>query len=138
MLDEPVDIPDAGVQRNGLLMEVAKQIIAGVWQTQELPGTQLAVTVNHETPWQLALGCGQLVFSFFDLDSKETDAKGRNGAALFCSQATFEGKQGASNREATLRRAVLRLHLSSAESDTPDTVRIGWLIARQPPPARPS
>ncbi len=134
MLEEPVDIPDAGVERKGLLMEVGKQIIAAVWQTHELPGTQLAVTVNLETSWQLALGCGQVVFIFFDLDSKETDAKGRNGATLFCSLATFDGQHGASNREVTLRREVLRLHLRSADSETPDTVRIGWLIVRRSTP----
>jgi len=131
MLAEPVDVPDTAVERKGALMEVGKQIIAGVWQGQGLPGTQLAVTVNLEMSWRLALGCGQVVFILFDLDSKETDETGRNGEALFCSLATFEGQYGASNSEVTLRRGVLRLQLKSSTAETSEALRIGWLIVRQ-------
>jgi hypothetical protein len=132
MIDYPIDVAGPAFAREGFLPEVARQVVAGLWQSQGLPRQLVHLEVDLNLPWRLALRHKGLGFLFINLESVETDADGRGALALFCALATFEGEGGPSNKQVTLFRGVLRVPVQSAVPGNEEKVRVGWVVRPLP------
>jgi hypothetical protein len=132
MIENPIDVPGPAFEREGFLVEVSRQVVAGVWQSQGLPRQQVAMTIELNQPWHLILCHRGLGFNFVNLEFTEARRHGVTGEFLFCSVATFEGEWGQSNRETILSRHVLRVPVKSAEPGKEEKIRVGWIMAQLP------
>lgn len=130
MIDNLMDVPGPAFAPEGLLMEVSRQVVAGLWQSQGLPRQQLALDVDLDLPWRLVLRHMRLGFTFINFESLDTDADGLGALPLFCDLATLDEERGRTNKPHILSRGVLRLPVKSALLGNEEQIRVGWIFVQ--------
>jgi hypothetical protein len=142
MIAKPMVIPDVVLPDEGFFGLLHRDIVAGIWQSANLPNQTLAWEVVIDQPWRYLASRGDLMFWQFDLESTEKDEQDKReqtGRDMFLRMAknpsfrVYPDRTGDTVRAQVICRGAIRVQ-RSAPGQSPKWILVGWYLARLLPP----